>query len=192
MINTLSKFIFTKILGWKINGSFHPEVKKYVLIGAPHTSWKDFHIALLSRGAAKININLIAKKSLFKPPFGFMLRALGGLPVDRSKSANLVDAIIQMFNEEEEFRLAISPEGTRKYVENWKTGFYYIAKGADVPIVMYGFDFANKQIRLSDPFYLTDDMETDFTHFLNFYKDIKGDKPELFNNKVIYKKSEVV
>lgn len=186
------KFIFHTLLGWRINGSFHPEIKKYVLIGAPHTSWKDFHIGLLSREVAKININLIAKRSLFKPPFGFIFRALGSLPVDRSKSTNLVGAIIQMFNEKEEFRLAISPEGTRKYVENWKTGFYYIAKGANVPIVMLGFDFENKQVKLSEPFYPTDNIEADFAHFLEFYKDIKGDKPELFNNKVIYKKSEVV
>lgn len=181
----ISKFIFTKLLGWQIVGDFHLDIKKYVLIGAPHTSWRDFHIALLARSVKKANINLIAKKSLFKPPFGFILRALGGMPVDRSKNTNLVDAIIQMYNEKEEFRLAISPEGTRKYVEKWKTGFYYIAKGANVPIVMLGFDFGNKQIKLSEPYYLTDDMEADFAHFFEFYKDIKGDKPELFNNEKI-------
>lgn len=179
------KFIFHTLLGWKINGSFHPEIKKYVLIGAPHTSWHDFHIGLLSREVAKININLIAKKSLFKPPFGFILRAMGGLPVDRSKSTNLVDAIIDMYNKKDEFRLAISPEGTRKYVKKWKTGFYHIAKGANVPIVMFGFDFGNKQVKLSEPFYPTDNIKADFTHFLNFYKNIKGAKPALFNNKSI-------
>lgn len=189
----ISKFIFNKILGWKINGSFHPEIKKYVLIGAPHTSWRDFHIGLLARNSAKANINLIAKKSLFKPPFGFIVRALGGFPVDRSKSNNLVDAIVQMFNEKEVFRLAISPEGTRKYVEKWKTGFYYIAKGANVPIVMFGFDFGNKQVKLSEPFYTTDNIEADFAHFFEFYKNILGDKPELFNNESIYtKKPEAV
>lgn len=179
------KFIFQKILGWKISGDFHLEIKKYVLIGAPHTSWHDFYIGLLAREIKKAPINLIAKKSLFIPPFGFFLRALGGLPVDRSKSTNLVDAIIQMFNEKEEFRVAISPEGTRKYVEKWKTGFYYIAKGANVPIVMFGFDFGNKEVKLSAPFYPTDDMEADFAHFFEFYKDIKGCKPKLFNNKKI-------
>lgn len=186
MIQAISKFIFHTILGWKIDGNFHPEVKKYVLIGAPHTSWKDFHIALLSRSVKKASINLIAKKSLFKFPFGMFLKAMGASPVDRTKSNNLVEAIIKMFNEKDTFRLAISPEGTRQRVEKWKTGFYYIAKGANVPIVMYGFDFGNKTIRISEPFFPTDDIKADFKYFFNFYKDIKGDKPELFNNEHIF------
>ena len=81
--------------------------------------------------------------------------------------------------------MALSPEGTRKRVDKWKTGFYYIAKGANVPIVMFGFDFGNKQIILSKPYYPTDDIEKDFDVFYNFFKDIKGAKPELFNNKSI-------
>lgn len=182
MTQAISKFIFHTILGWKIVGNFHPKIKKYVLIGAPHTSWKDFYIALLSRSIEKANINLIAKKSLFKFPFGFFLRAMGALPVDRSKSNNLVEAIVNLYNSNETFRLAISPEGTRKRVESWKTGFYYIAKGANVPIVMYGFDFGNKQVKISEPFYPTDDMNADFKSFLNFYKDIVGANPESFNN----------
>lgn len=185
MTQAFSKFIFTKVFGWKINGSFHPEIKKYVLIGAPHTSWKDFFVGLFSRNAMGASINLIAKKSLFKFPFGYFLRAVGASPIDRSKSNNKVDAIIDLFNSNEVFRLAISPEGTRQRVEKWKTGFYHIAKGANVPVVMFGFDFGNKQAVISEPYYLTDDMEADFKHFLNFYKDIKGAKPELFNNKKI-------
>ncbi len=185
MKQVIAKFIFDKVLGWKIVGSFHPKIKKYVLIGAPHTSWKDFFIALLARNASGTKINLIAKKSLFKPPFGFILRSLGGTPVDRSKNENLVEAIIKIFDKKEDFRLAISPEGTRRRVEKWKTGFYHIAKGANVPIVMFGFDFGNKEIKLSEPFFPTNDKQADFKHFLNFYKDIKGANPELFNNKSI-------
>lgn len=185
MIQAISKFIFQTILGWKIVGNFHPEVKKYVLIGAPHTSWKDFFVGLFARNIMRANINLIAKKSLFKFPFGFFLRAMGASPVDRSKSNNKVDAIIDLFNSKKAFRLAISPEGTRQYVEKWKTGFYHIAKGASIPVVLFGFDFGNKQAVISEPYYLTDSMENDFKHFLNFYKDIRGAKPELFNNKSI-------
>lgn len=180
---SVSKFIFTKILGWKVAGSFPEDLKKYVVIGAPHTSWKDFHIAILARNSMGVKINYIAKASLFKPPFGFIFRKLGGTPVNRTKSTNLVDAIVAIFDEKEEFRLALSPEGTRQYTEKWKTGFYYIAKGAKVPIVMFAFDFGNKQIKVAEPYYLTDNMEKDFEHFLNFYKDIQGAKPELFNNK---------
>lgn len=185
MVQAISKFIYTKILGWKLNGDFPKELKKYIIIGAPHTSWKDFHIALLARNSWGTQINFIGKKSIFKWPWGFFVRAFGGSPVDRTKSINLVDAIVQLFDSKEEFRLALSPEGTRQYVEKWKTGFYYIAKGANIPIVMFAFDFGKKEIKLSEPFYPTDNIENDFKVFLDYYKDIVGAKPELFNNKRI-------
>lgn len=183
MIQHISKFIFHFLLGWKIVGEFPRDLKKYVVIGAPHTSWKDFPIGILARAVTNININYIGKASLFKPPFGFVFRKLGGTPVDRSKRTNLVDAIVSIFNEKEEFRLALSPEGTREFTEKWKTGFYYIAKGANVPIVMFGFDFKNKQIVVAEPFLVSDHMEKDFAYFLKFYKDFVPAKPELFNNK---------
>ena len=186
MIQVISKFIFTKILGWKLVGNFPKELKKYVVIGAPHTSWRDFYIALLAKNSWGTKINFVAKKSLFRFPFGFFIRAIGGTPVDRSKSTNLVDAIVKIFNDRKEFKLALSPEGTRQRVEKWKTGFYYIAKGADVPIIMFAFDFGKKEIRLSKPFYISKNMKNDFDYFLSFYKDVIGDKPELFNNLNIY------
>lgn len=176
----ISKFIYTKILGWKLVGEFPKDLKKYVVIGAPHTSWKDFPIAILGRNTWGVKINFIGKKALFKPPFGFIFRWLGGSPVDRTKSSNKVDAIVDVFNKNEEFRLALSPEGTRQKVDKWKTGFYYIAKGAGVPIIMFTLDFGRKQMAISEPFYPTDDMEADFKVFHDFYKDVKGAKPELF------------
>ncbi len=174
----ISKFIFSTIFGWKIVGEFPKELKKYILIGAPHTSWHDFVLGMLVRSIAQEKINFIGKDTLFKPPFGFVFRWLGGTPVDRSKSNNLVDAIVQTFERNNEFRLALSPEGTRKKVKKWKTGFYYIAKGANVPIVMFTLDFGRKQVALSTPFYITDNMEKDFIFIHNFYKDIKGKFPE--------------
>ncbi|GGG98599.1 acyltransferase [Polaribacter pacificus] len=176
----LSKFIFTKILGWKLNNNFPLELKKYVVIAAPHTSWQDFPIGILARNTAGVKINFIGKDSLFKGPFGFIFRSLGGTPVDRSKSNNLVDAIVQLFNSKEEFRLALSPEGTRKKVDKWKTGFYYIAKGANVPIVLATLDFGNKEVKISDPYYLTDNKEKDFEYFKSFYENVEGKHPELF------------
>lgn len=175
----LSKFIFSKVLGWKLVGEFPKDLKKYVVIGAPHTSWKDFPIAILARNSWGVKINFIGKKSLFTSPFGFIFRWLGGAPVDRSKSNNLVDSIVEIFNTKEEFRLALSPEGTRQKVKEWKTGFYYIAKGANVPVLMFTLDFGKKQIAISEPYYLTDNMEDDFKHFYEFYKDVKGANPEL-------------
>jgi 1-acyl-sn-glycerol-3-phosphate acyltransferase len=175
-----SKFIFTTVLGWKIDHDFPRDLKKYVVIAAPHTSWQDFPIAILARNVSGEKINFIGKDSLFKPPFGFFFKALGGAPVDRSKSNNLVDGIVDIFNSREEFRLGLSPEGTRKKVEKWKTGFYYIAKGAKVPIIMATLDFGKKQVKISDPYYPTDDMEKDFEHFHAFYEGVKGKHPELF------------
>ena len=166
----ISKFIFKTIFGWKLVNDFPRGIKKYVIIAAPHTSWQDFPIGILARNTSGIKINFIGKDSLFKGPFGFVFRSLGGTPVNRSESNNLVDAIIKVFNSKEEFRLALSPEGTRKKVEKWKTGFYYIAKGAKVPIVMATLDYKNKQVKISEPYYTTDDKEKDFEYFQSFFK----------------------
>ena len=176
----LSKFIFTKILGWKLSNDFPHNLKKFVVIAAPHTSWQDFPIGILARNTSGIKINFIGKDSLFKGPFGFIFRSLGGTPVDRSKSNNLVDAIVQVFNEKDQFRLALSPEGTRKKVDKWKTGFYYIAKGANVPVVMATLDFGEKKVKVSEPYYTTNDKTKDFEVFKAFYIGVKGKKPELF------------
>ncbi|TXD49320.1 1-acyl-sn-glycerol-3-phosphate acyltransferase [Polaribacter sp. IC073] len=178
-MKTLAKFILHTLLGWKVENGFPQEPKKYIVIAAPHTSWVDFPIAMLTRMSQGTMVHFIGKGSLFKWPFGCFFKALGGTPVDRSKSNNLVDAVIQLFNSKEEFRLGLSPEGTRKKVEKWKTGFYYIAKGANVPIVMATLDFENKKVKISEPYYTTDDMEEDFKIFKLFYNNIKGKNPEL-------------
>jgi 1-acyl-sn-glycerol-3-phosphate acyltransferase len=176
----LSKFIFKTILGWKLGNDFPKNLKKYVVIAAPHTSWQDFPIGILARNTSGIKINFIGKNSLFKGPFGFFFRSLGGTPVDRSKSNNLVDAIVDIFNSKDMFRLALSPEGTRKKTAKWKTGFYYIAKGAKVPIVMATLDFKNKQVKISEPYYTTDDKEKDFKYFKSFFTPEMAKKPNQF------------
>lgn len=175
----IARFILLTILRWKFVGDFPNQLKKYVVIAAPHTSWVDFPIAILARMASGIMINYIGKDSLFKGPFGFFFRSLGGAPVDRSKNNRLVDAIVDIFNSRDEFRLGLSPEGTRKKVEKWKTGFYYIAKGANVPIVMATLDFGNKQIKISEPFYTTDNKDKDIEYLRNFFKNVKGKNPDL-------------
>lgn len=179
-MKAIAKFILYTILGWKLENDFPKDIKKYVVIAAPHTSWVDFPIAILSRMASGVMINFIGKNSLFKGPFGFFFRALGGTPVDRTQSNNLVDAIIDIFNSKDEFRLGLSPEGTRKKVDAWKTGFYYIAKGANVPIVMATLDFEKKQVKISEPYYTTDDKEKDFKVFYAFYHNVKGKNPDQF------------
>jgi 1-acyl-sn-glycerol-3-phosphate acyltransferase len=176
----IAVFILCNLFGWKLYNQFPPDLKKYIIIVAPHTSWFDFPLGILAKTAYGIKANYIAKHTLFKPPYGFIFKALGGTPVDRSKSTNMVEAIIDIFNKKENFILALSPEGTRKKLDKWKTGFYFVAKGAKVPIVMVGFDFATKSVSVADPFYTTDNMKSDYKHFHNFYKNIQGKYPELF------------
>lgn len=173
----LYKFIYFKILGWKVVGNVtmsKDTIKKAVVVAAPHTSWQDFYIAILMRRVVGVKSNFVAKKELFKWPFSYYFKALGGAPLDRRPGQNKVEAIAKLFEGKEEFRLALSPEGTRKKVHEWKTGFYYIAKKANVPIIMFTFDFEHKQNKISEPFYPTDNMEADFEYMRGFFKGIKG------------------
>ena len=173
----LAKFIYFKILAWKLIGNF-PKVDKMVMIVAPHTSWVDFFLGILIRKVWNEEINFIAKKSLFDSPIGWYFRWVGGTPIDRSKNNDTVSAIAQIFKERKKFRLALSPEGTREKVEKWKTGFYYIAKTANVPIVMVAFDYGKKQITISELHKTTSDKESDFNLYTSFYKGVKGKVPE--------------
>lgn len=161
-------------MGWKLEGVLSQSVKKCVVIVVPHTSWHDFYIGLLIRRIFDLEIKFLAKKELFKPPFGWYFRWMGGTPLDRTPGQNKVEAISEIFRQKEEFRLALSPEGTRKKVKDWKTGFYYIAKAADVPLVMMAFDFGKKRVKVSEPLYLTDDKDADFKKIKEFYKDVIG------------------
>ena len=160
-----------------MQGTF-PEVDKCVVIVIPHTHWLDFFLGLVVRKVVNKEINYIGKKSLFKPPFGWFFRWTGGAPVDRSKNSNTVDSVAQIFKEREVFRFALAPEGTRKKVDTLKTGFYHIAKKAEVPIVMVAFDFGKKEVKISKPFHPTDDMDQDFEKIYDFYKGVKGKIPE--------------
>ncbi|GAB2769355.1 1-acyl-sn-glycerol-3-phosphate acyltransferase [Salinimicrobium soli] len=161
-------------MGWKMIGSWPTGVKKAVVIVVPHTSWHDFYIGLLVRRILGVDIKFVAKKELFKPPFGWYFKWVGGIPLDRTQGQNKVEAIAGKFAEHEELRLGISPEGTRKKVKDWKTGFYYIAKQADVPIVMIAFDFGRKQVKISEPLLVSEDKEADFKQIKAFYKEVIG------------------
>ena len=173
----LARFIYFQVLGWKLAGSF-PKVDKCIFIVVPHTSWVDFFLGLLIRKVFNEEINYIGKASLFKPPFGWFFRWTGGTPIDRSKNSDTVKATAKLFTERKIFRLALSPEGTRKKVTTWKTGFYFIAKEAKVPIVLVAFDFGKKQIKLSEPHWPTADKEADFETYMSFFKGVKGKIPE--------------
>jgi 1-acyl-sn-glycerol-3-phosphate acyltransferase len=173
-----AKFFFFKLLGWKIKGNFSHEVKKTVVAVAPHTSWHDFYIGALARKILGFPIGYVAKKELFDSAFGWYFKWMGGEPIDRSSNMNKVEQIANLFRSKEEFRLAIAPEGTRKKVDKWKTGFYYIAHTAQVPITMCSFDYATKTVGISEPFYTTGDYEKDIVEIKAFYKGVVGKVPK--------------
>ena len=180
-MQSICKFILFNILGWRVPNDFPSDIDKYIIIAAPHTSNWDFPIAVLTKFALGKEINFIGKHTLFKPPFGFIFRALGGTPVDRSKSTNMVQALIDIFNEKDKFIFALSPEGTRKKVSKWKTGFYHVALGAKVPVVMATLNFEKKEILINKPCYLDGNQKVDFEYFHNYFKNVNGKIPENFD-----------
>lgn len=172
------QFVFFKLLGWQIKGLMHPEIRKCVIIVVPHTSWIDFAIGVFARGSIGLQMNFVAKKELFRFPFGAYFRWMGGASLNRQKNENKVDAIAAIFKQREVFRLAIAPEGTRKKVSQWKTGFYYIALKAEVPVVAVAFDYSTKTVKVAEPYYLTGNIEIDIKALETNYKGVVGYLPE--------------
>lgn len=169
-----------KLMDWKAVNNVPADLKKFIMVVAPHTSSHDIYMGYAFRSVLKLNhIKFIAKQELFKPPFGFLFRWSGGVPVDRFNKNNFVDQVVEMFNSNDSFAIAVSPEGTRKKVDRLRTGFYHIAKKANVPIVMLALDFEHKECRFAPPFFTTDDIDTDFKHIINFFAEVKGKNPEL-------------
>ena len=178
MKQRLYKFIFFRLLGWKLIGTVDTSIKKCIVIVIPHTANVDFIIALLVRGIMNVEINFVGKKELFTFPFGYYFRRVGGAPLDRTGGKNNVDATVEVFNKHEIFRLALSPEGTRKKVSELRTGFYYIALKANVPIIPVAFDYGKKEVRVGNPVYVTGNYEEDMQLILPHFKDVKGKIPE--------------
>lgn len=174
----LAQFLFTKVLHWKMEGEFDPEIKKSVIIVVPHTSWYDFIIGLFARRLSRIPINYLGKKELFTWPFSYYFKWTGGTPLDRTSGQNKVEAIAELFENKEVFRLALAPEGTRKKVEKWRTGFYFIAEAAKVPIIPVAFDYGTKTVKIGAPFYTTGDIESDLPKLEAFYEGVVGKVPE--------------
>lgn len=172
----IAQFIL-KIAGWSVVGSL-PQLKQYVLIVAPHTSNWDLVIGLCARFAVGVRLNFLAKHQLFFFPLGNLLRAMGGVPVNRAKKANRVEEVVALFLQQEHFKLGLAPEGTRSSVTRWKEGFYHMACQANLPIVMVGFDYQSKEVRVQEPFWPTKDINKDFPKVLNFFRTIKGKYPK--------------
>lgn len=178
MKKILYKFLFFQLMGWKIKGSIDLNIKKCVLMTMPHTSWHDFYLGIFTRAITGLDMHFIAKKELFKFPFAGYFRWMGGEPLDRTGGLNKVDTIATIFEKKQVFRLAISPEGTRKKVTELKTGFYYISLKANVPIIPVTFNFGDKEVNLGKPFYPTGNYDADMKLILPHFKGVKGKVPE--------------
>ena len=171
----LAKFIM-RWVGWRVDGLL-PDIPKFVLIGAPHTSNWDFVLFLGVIFSLRANVRFMGKAELFRPPFGSFFRYCGGVPVDRTKPAGLVEQMVDACNRSDKFILTIAPEGTRYHVTEWKRGFYHIAKSAGIPIVMAVVDGKHKTVRVGQVFRPTEDMEADMKSIQGFFTGVVGINP---------------
>jgi 1-acyl-sn-glycerol-3-phosphate acyltransferase len=170
----LIAWLLLKCLGWKLEGK-PPTEKKYVLIAVPHTTNWDFPITLAMAFIFKFDIFWMGKDSLFKGVLGPIMRWMGGIPINRKSSNNVVQQTIEAFNRTDgRLVITIPPEGTRSKVNKWKTGFYYIAVGAKVPIGMGFLDYKRKVGGFGPTFYPTGDIEKDIPEMRKFYANISG------------------
>ena len=167
------------LTGWKFEGTI-PNEPKFVMIVAPHTSNWDFFVGLWAYFALGFKATFLAKHTVFVWPAAPFLRWLGGVPVNRSVSRDRVAESVDVFNASEQMVLIIAPEGTRKFVPDWKTGFYHVAQGAHVPVVPVAFDFEHKVIRIFPPFRTTGNADADIGALKSIYRGIKGKHPENF------------
>ena len=180
MISKAISKLILKILGWKVEAEI-PELDKCVVVGAPHTSNTDFYLSMLFFLSRGMKISFIIKKEALFFPVAGLVKKLGGIPVDRSKRNNLIEELAIQFKAADKLLLMISPEGTRKKVSHWKRGFYYIAKEAQVPIVLAYIDYKHKTLGVGPVFMPSDDVESDLLKTKQFYKNINPKYPEMFS-----------
>jgi 1-acyl-sn-glycerol-3-phosphate acyltransferase len=168
--------IMLRLAGWHVEGTL-PGLPKFVLVGAPHTSNWDFVLFLGVIFSLRANVRFMGKAELFRFPIGWFFRYCGGVPVDRKKSTGLVEQMVKVSNESEKFILTIAPEGTRHHVQEWKRGFYHIAKSAGIPIVMAIVDGRHKTVRIGQVFHPTEDIEADIKSIQEVFAGVVGIHP---------------
>jgi 1-acyl-sn-glycerol-3-phosphate acyltransferase len=164
-------------LGWRIEGEI-PNVPKLVIIVAPHTSNWDFVIGVAAKLALGLRVLFLGKNTLFRFPLGIFMRALGGIPVDRDSSHDVVNYVVTQFARRERLVLGLAPEGTRKSVKRWRTGFYHIAHGAGVPILPVALDWGSHVVRIGASFITTGDADTDVRALQSRFAGVNGRRPK--------------
>ena len=176
---TLFARFLLRLFGWKsVVGVEIPP--KCVICVAPHTSNWDLILGRLFYATVKGKPHFLMKKEWFFFPLKYLFRALGGIPVDREKKSSVTEQMVERFDQEAYFQLAISPEATRKRNPNWKSGFYYMALGANVPISLAYIDYGTKEIGICRNFYPTGNEEADIAEIKEYYRGFKGKFPEKF------------
>ncbi len=173
--------LLLRLAGWEIVGEIPEHIKKCVILAAPHTSNWDFVIGRLGYYVLGVPVKFLIKKESFQNPFGGLLKRMGGIPVDRGRSSNLVEQIARTFHKESQLNVVITPEGTRKLVKSWKKGFYYIALKADVPIVFGFLDYAKKEVGFGPYLIPSGSFDKDFEVITEFYRQKTAKFPENFN-----------
>lgn len=178
----LTRWLARRILrlaGWRTVGTL-PDVPRLVMIAAPHTTNWDFPLGILTMYATGFRVNFLGKDSLFRPPLGWVMRWLGGKPVDRSAAHGVVEESVKAIRASDRFILALAPEGTRKRVAQWRTGFYRIAERAGLPIVLGFFDYARREVGFGPTLWPSGDLERDLATIQAFYRTKVGKYPENF------------
>ncbi len=169
-------YLFVRALGWRMTG-VRPSEPKVMILGAPHTSNLDFILTLGLIHHFKLPLVYLIKDSVFKGPWAPLIRSLGGIPVDRSSHHNLVDRIVETIKKQTVMAIGVLPEGTRKYVPYWKSGFYFIAHGAQIPIYPISVDGTRKVLHMGPSLVTTGDIDADMELLAGFFGDIKGVVP---------------
>jgi len=165
--------LILKVMGWQARGGKLPH-QKFVLIGAPHTSNWDFPLMLMVVLKLELRVFWMGKHTLFPFPFAGFMKWLGGIPINRSASHNVVRETVRQLKENRDLVVLVPPEGTRSKVTKWKTGFYHIANMAEVPILMGYVNAEKKEAGFADFFYPTGDVDTDLEKIRDFYRPIRG------------------
>lgn len=174
--NALSRWLAQTILrlfGWRIEGEV-PDVPKTILVGAPHTSNYDLFLALLTAMSLGVDMRYVIKHTVVSNPFGPLLRWTGAIGVNRGTTKDFVQTMVEIFNEHDKFMLAIMPEGTRTKVPGWRSGFYYMAYLADVPLTLIIFDYGRKVMGIGPTLHPTGDYEADLPRIQAYYTGIRG------------------
>lgn len=172
----LGRFVLS-LFGWRIEGHL-PNYPKMIVVGVPHTSNWDGFVLMLATFGLRSRMLWLGKHTLFRGPLGPFSRLLGGVAINRNTTKNAVEQVVQVFNEREKMVLVIAPEGTRKRAEYWKTGFYYIALGAKVPLALGFLDYPRKRVGIGPTVMPTGDIEKDLEVLRTFYADKVGHHPE--------------